>query len=249
MYECDEVACTAQLEVFFQRIEEWFNALSKQLTALAVESQPQNFHPNPCFVEEEKDFDIEQEGYDIKEDDEYIERVCLVNWNSPPIYDDYPEDFSQGEKFEPDKNKVKYIRDESITHIVDETFDIQKQKVVDPFWEDFIEQELIEVNKRRGRVILSNLCGGRNMKFLNVCINSFLVLASYILPWQKRSRIKIHTSRFIMSEKRLISSILIRLVLHRRIGWRGLFEVPIDRGRLPQNSRTSFPQPRENDAD
>ena len=83
------------------------------------------------------------------------------------------------------------------------------------------------------------------MKFMD----SFLVLASYILPWQKMLRIKIHTSRFIMSEKRLISSILICLVLHRRIGWRGLFGVPIDRGRLPQNSRTSFPQPRENDAD
>ena len=87
------------------------------------------------------------------------------------------------------------------------------------------------------------------MKFLDVCIDSFLVLASYILPWQKKSRIKIRTSRFIMSEKRLISSILIRLILHKRIGWRGLFEVPIDRGRLPQNSRTSFPQPLENDAD
>ena len=48
------------------------------------------------------------------------------------------------------------------------------------------------------------------MKFLDVCIDSFLVLASYIPPWQKRLRIKIHTSRFIMSEKRLISSILIR---------------------------------------
>ena len=83
-----------QLEVFFQRIEEWFDALSKQLTALAVGSQPQNYHPNPCFLEEEKDLDIEQEGYDIKEDDEYIERVYLVNWDSPPIYDDYPEDFS-----------------------------------------------------------------------------------------------------------------------------------------------------------
>ena len=87
------------------------------------------------------------------------------------------------------------------------------------------------------------------MKFLDVCIDSFLVLASYIPPRQKRSRMKIRTSRFIMSEKRLISSILICLVLHRRIGWRGLFEVPINHGRLPQNSRTSFPQPRENDAD
>ena len=132
--------------------------------------------------------------------------------------DDYPEDFRQGEKIKLDKNKVIYIRDEPITHIVDETFDIQKQKVIDPLWEDFIKQELIEVNKRHERVILSNLCGGGNMKFLDMCMDSFLVLASYIPPWQKRSRIKIRISRFIMSEKRLISSILICLVLHRRIG-------------------------------
>ena len=92
-------------------------------------------------------------------------------------------------------------------------------------------------------MILSNLRGGGNIKFLDMCMDSFLVLASYIPPWQKRSRIKIRTSRFIMSEKRLISSILICLVLHRRIGWRGLFGVPIDRRRLPQNSRTSFPNP------
>ena len=71
-------------------------------------------------------------------------------------------------------------------------------------------------------------------------MDSFLVLASYIPPWQKRSRIKIRISRFIMSEKRLISSILIRLILHKRIGWRGLFGVPIDHGRLPQNSRKSL---------
>ena len=87
------------------------------------------------------------------------------------------------------------------------------------------------------------------MKFLDVSIDSFLIHASYILPWQKKSRIKIRTSRFIMSEKRLISSILICLVLHRRIGWRGLFGVPIDCGRLPQNSMMSFPQPQENDED
>ena len=78
----------------FNEQREWFDALSKQLTALAVGSQPQNYHPNPCFVEEEEDLDIEQEGYDIKEDDEYIERFCLVDWDSPPIYDDYSEDFS-----------------------------------------------------------------------------------------------------------------------------------------------------------
>ena len=115
VYERDEVARDAQLEAFFQRVEEWFDALSKQLTALAVENRPQNYHPNPCFVENEEDLDIEQEGCDIKEDDEYIETVCLLDWDSPPIYDDYPEDFSQGENIELDKNKVIHIRDEPIT--------------------------------------------------------------------------------------------------------------------------------------
>ena len=54
------------------------------------------------------------------------------------------------------------------------------ENVIDPFWEDFIEKELIEVNKRREQVILSNLCGGGNMKFLDMCMDSFFVLASYI---------------------------------------------------------------------
>ena len=61
---------------------------------------------------------------DIKEDYEYIERVCAINWDLPPIYDDYPEDFSQGKKIKFDKNKVIYIQGEPITHTVDETFDI-----------------------------------------------------------------------------------------------------------------------------
>ena len=124
VYERDEVVRDAQLEVFFQRTNEWFDALSKQLIALAIGNQSQNYHPNPCFVEEEEDLNIKQDGCNIKEDNEHIERVCLVDWDSPPIYDDYPEDFSQEEKIELDKNKVIYIRGEPITHTVDETFDI-----------------------------------------------------------------------------------------------------------------------------
>ena len=76
VYECDEVARDAQLEAFFQRTEEWFDVLAKQLTALAIENRPQNCHPNPCYVEY---FDVKEEDYDIKKEDEYIERVCVVN--------------------------------------------------------------------------------------------------------------------------------------------------------------------------
>ena len=81
VYERDEVARNAQLEAFFQRIDEWFDALSNQLTALAVKNRPQNYHPNPRYVEEEY-FDVEEEDYDIKMEDEYIKRVCVVNWDS-----------------------------------------------------------------------------------------------------------------------------------------------------------------------
>ena len=40
---------------------------------------------------EEEYFDVKEEDYDIKNEDENIERVCIVNWDSPPIYDDYLE--------------------------------------------------------------------------------------------------------------------------------------------------------------
>ena len=66
VYERDEVARDAQLEAFFQRIEERFDALSKQLTALAVGNQPQNYHSNSCFVEEEGDLNIKQEAAILK---------------------------------------------------------------------------------------------------------------------------------------------------------------------------------------
>ena len=71
-------------------------------------------------MEEEEDLDIVEEDNDIEENDEYIERVCAVNWNSPPIYDDYL-----------DENKVIHIQGEPITHTIDETFNIKKQKVID----------------------------------------------------------------------------------------------------------------------
>ena len=60
-------------------------------------------------MEEEESLNIKQEGCNIKEDDEYIERVYPVNWDSPPIYDDYLKDYSHGDKIELDENKVIYI--------------------------------------------------------------------------------------------------------------------------------------------
>ena len=67
--------------------------------------------------------------------------------------------------------------DELLSNFFGNTVNINLERlmenVIDPFWEDFIEQELIEVNKRREQVILSSLCGGGNMKFMDVCMDSF----------------------------------------------------------------------------
>ena len=76
--------------------------------------------------------------------------------------------------------------DELLENFLDSIVNINlerlKEKVIDPLWEDFIEQELIEINKRHERVILSNLCGGGNTKFMDVCVDSFLVFALFIPP-------------------------------------------------------------------
>ena len=53
-YERDEIARNTQLEARFQRMEEQFEALTKQLAALAIVNQPRNYSPTLRFVEEDE---------------------------------------------------------------------------------------------------------------------------------------------------------------------------------------------------
>jgi len=57
--------------------------------------------------------------------------------------------------------------DELLSNFPGSTVNINLERLMghipNPFWEDFIEEELIEVNKRRERVILSGLCGACNI--------------------------------------------------------------------------------------
>jgi len=46
------------------------------------------------------------------------------------------------------------------------------ENIIDPFWEEFIEQELGKMSKRRAIVMLVKLCGGGNLTFTNVCMES-----------------------------------------------------------------------------
>ncbi|KAK9988326.1 hypothetical protein SO802_028565 [Lithocarpus litseifolius] len=87
--------------------------------------------------------DFEEEDCDIEEDDEYIERVCSVNCDSLPICDDYPKDYCQRDKIELDENKVIYIQGEPITHIIDETFILKAQEVIDFFYFNHMSVQLV----------------------------------------------------------------------------------------------------------
>ena len=89
-----------------------------------------------------------------------VESVCLV-----------VDKFSIDEQsFNLLKLELEHIRrydfigvDELFSNFFGNTVNINLERLMEnviyPFWEDFIEKELIEVNKRRERVILSNLCG------------------------------------------------------------------------------------------
>ena len=65
--------------------------------------------------------------------------------------------------------------DELLSNFPRSTVNINLERLMEhisnPFWEDFIEEELIEVNKRCERVILCSLCGGGNMKFIDACVH------------------------------------------------------------------------------
>ena len=67
----------------------------------------------------------------------------------------------------------------------------------------------------------------------------FFFFGVCLTTWLKRSRVWICSTRYIKSEKRLIRSILIQLVLQRRIGWKGLVWHQRDLGRDGLNSRMS----------
>nr|POE89574.1 valine--trna ligase, mitochondrial 1 [Quercus suber] len=61
-YECDEIVRNMQLEACFQRKEKQFEALTEQLSALAIVNQPQNRSPTLRFVEEDEvDYNVGDE--------------------------------------------------------------------------------------------------------------------------------------------------------------------------------------------
>lgn len=73
------------------------------------------------------------------------------------------------------------------------------ETIYNTFWEDFVGQELVEVNKRLARVLLDKLFRGGNLEFIDGCMDSSLGFDSSIPSRQNKSRVRIHSARFIVS--------------------------------------------------
>lgn len=73
------------------------------------------------------------------------------------------------------------------------------ETIYNTFWEDFVGQELVEVNKRLARVLLDKLFRGGNLAFIDGCMDSSLGFDSSIPSRQNKSRVRIHSARFIVS--------------------------------------------------
>ena len=82
-YERDEIARNTQLKARCQRMEEQFEALTKQLAALAVINKPRNYSPTLHFVEEDEvDYNVEDEMENLFTGHRRRREKPLVSYNS-----------------------------------------------------------------------------------------------------------------------------------------------------------------------
>ena len=82
-YERNEIARNTQLEARCQRMEEQFEALTKQHAALAVVNQPRNHSPTLHFVEEDEvDYNVDDEMENLLAGHRRRREKPLVSYNS-----------------------------------------------------------------------------------------------------------------------------------------------------------------------
>lgn len=62
----------------------------------------------------------------IKLKDKTLERVCPIDWDSPQVYDDYPQMHSQGDKIGLDEDKCICIQSAPTTHTDNNAFSFQE---------------------------------------------------------------------------------------------------------------------------
>jgi hypothetical protein len=166
----------------------------------------------------------------------------ITDWNSPPIYDKYLDEdcelFLRRTIVEDDDQSL-FSQGEAITHTNDENFIVQIQKVThftedncleigDFIWEGFMQRELIRMGLS---FTIQQLSKEVNLGSIHEYGDLFPTWASCATPWQNKLQIRIRSTRFVMSEKRLMSSMLVALVLLNQRGWKGLTGNPIDRGK------------------
>lgn len=73
--------------------------------------------------------------------DKTLERVCPIDWDSPLVYDDYPQKHSQGNKIELDEDKCICIQGAPTTHTNNNAFSFQEMFSVDEWSFNSLELE------------------------------------------------------------------------------------------------------------
>ena len=159
----------------------------------------------------------------------------ITDWNSPPIYDEYLDENCElfmGRQTIEDDDQSLFSQGEAITHTNDANFIVQIQKVThftkigDFLWEGFMQRELI-----RMLFTIQQLSKEVNLGSIHEYGDLFPTWASCATLWRNKLRIRICSTRFVMSEKRFMSSMLVALVWLKLRGWKGLTRNPIDRGK------------------
>ena len=143
-----------------------------------------------------------------------------------------------GRKIVEDDDQSIFIQGDDITHIHDETFFVQIQKV-NHFTKELFRERWFHMRSFYATWINSNglsftiqqLSKEVNLGSIHEYGDLFPTWASCATLWRNNLQIRIRSTRFVMSKKRFMSSMLVALVLLNLRGWKGLTGNPIDWGK------------------
>ena len=114
-------------------------------------------------------------------------------------------------------------------------------KMHDFMWEAYIQRKVIQMGSTLTRIRPQQFCKDGNLGSKDEYADLFVELASCATLCQIKLQIEIRSTLFIMSKKRMISSMLVSPVLMKINGWKGKIGHPKEQGKdMKLNSREGF---------
>ena len=114
-------------------------------------------------------------------------------------------------------------------------------KMHDFMWEAYIQRKVIHMGSTLTRIRPQQFCKDGNLGSKDEYADLFVELASCATLCQNKLQIEIRSTLFIMSKKRMISSMLVSAVLMKINGWKRKIGHPKEQGKdMKLNSREGF---------